>query len=535
MEYPRDVKPMLELVSRVRLMPEGHTGTHPRTIPLSILDHTTARFALTSAVWYFDKPTQQPHTFSAEALSRSIRKTLDAYPHWAGQLHWIPYDPARGQRHGRVCITFGAETDPGVELIVARSSQDLTSILPDSETRGTWYAHSFPSEQLLCPTELALHNTSEYAGRHSVSVQVTAFACGGTSITLRLVHPIADATSMFHFVNSWTAVHRALLDAQPLPTLAPLFDPTLLDMRAAGDINSPAPDPELIRISRSLPMAKYDWWASAPGCPPPMLPSTAIPAELAGTDFGPLRDPAPWASWDISVPVSHHLVYFTPAEVQRIWEAASADTSDNVRLSRLDALLAHFWRHLVRARGLERDPAPHHFIVTVGVRARVAPPLPAAFIGSPIVLVRASLPGTAHAGPAPLGTGAAALRAAIASLTPETLGAYLHDVAHEVNPQRFWSAFLGTHHAVATSWLGLDPYGVDFGSGAPPRYVDAVMPNLDGCVHVMEAGPKTRREAGAESGNGRWYDEPVCLSLHIAAEPLEKLLKDPEFRKYRYP
>ncbi|KAI0819851.1 transferase family-domain-containing protein, partial [Trametes gibbosa] len=510
------------------------------TLPLSILDHTTARYALTSAVWYYDKPTQHPHAFSADLLSLSMRKTLNSYPQWAGQLQWLPYDPHHGQRHGRVCITYGAKSDPGVELILAHSSKDLPTVLPDSETRirnGTWYALGFPSDQLLLPTKLALDNTAEYAGRHSVSVQVTTFACGGTSVTLRIVHPIADATSMFQFVTSWTMVHRAMLDPHPPLILLPLFEPTLLDKRAAGDINSPTPDPNLLRISHTLPMAKYDWWKSASGCPASMLSSTTVPIELEGTDLGIPGDPAPWATWDISLPVSHHLVYFTPAEVQRIWEvASSASTDGSTRVSRLDALLAHFWRHLVRARGLERDPAPHHLIITVGVRARLAPPLPASFIGSPIVLVRASLPGTAHAGPAEsLGEAAAAIRAAIASLTPETLGAYLHDVAHEVNPQRFWRAFLGTHHAVATSWLGLDPYGVDFGSGAPPRYVDAVMPNLDGCVHVMEAGPKSRREGEAGSGERRWYEEPVCLSLHIATDPLERLLNDPEFRKYRNP
>ena len=73
----------------------------------------------------------------------------------------------------------------------------------------------------------------------------------------------------------------------------------------------------------------------------------------------------------------------------------------------------------------------------------------------------------------------------------------------------------------------LDAYGVDFGGSAPPRYVDAVMPSMDGCIHVMEAGP-----AGAGSG-GRWHAEPVCVSLHLAADVMDKLLKDPELRKYR--
>ena len=62
-----------------------------------------------------------------------------------------------------------------------------------------------------------------------------------------------------------------------------------------------------------------------------------------------------------------------------------------------------------------------------------------------------------------------------------------------------------------------------------PRFVEAVMPNMDGCIHVMEAGPaKTMSGGGA-----RWYAEPVSVSLHLAKDVVERLLKDPELMRLK--
>ncbi|OJT03674.1 Spermidine hydroxycinnamoyl transferase [Trametes pubescens] len=527
--------PSLELISRTRILPEDHTGSGTRTVPLSILDNTVVNYAMTSAAWYYDKPAEGSQAFSSELLSKSLQKTINAYPQWAGQLQWIPYDLSRGQRHGRVCILYGSPADPGVEFIVTRFPTTLASLIPDNDTRiknGVWCADDFPAAQLLYPTELALYNTKEYAGRPSVSVQLTAFACGGFGVALRIVHPIADATAMHQFVKDWSAINSALLNNHPPPTPAPIFDPSLVDKAAAGDLTKPAIDPEILRTARTLPLVRYDWWKFAPGCPAPMLPSTAIPQELAGTDLGPSETPAPWDTWDIFAPVSHCLLYFTPVEVQRLWEDASAQLPAGApRVSRLDALFAHLWRLVVRARGQVADSAPNNLVVTLGVRGRLSPPLPDAFLGSPITLAAASLPGAALAGPSSLGAGAAAIRAALTAFTPEKLAAFLHELAYAVNPQRVWRAFLGERHSVVTSWLGLDLYGIDFGGGAPPRYVEAVMPNMDGVFHIMDARA-TSGDGSVQAGNRRWFDGPVCVSLHFNAESMRKLLEDSELRKY---
>ncbi|KAI0767622.1 transferase family-domain-containing protein [Fomes fomentarius] len=539
---PQDV--VLE-ISRARLRPTLPLQSSARTAPLSILDNSVVRYALTSAVWYFDGPAGGNNglrAFSRPALIISLQSTLHSYPQWAGQLLWIPHDPANGQRHGRVAVTYGSLEDPGIELIEARCSSTLASLIPDSAARissGAWFADSFPSHQLLSPTSLALHNTDEYEGRHCVSVQLTTFACGGLSIGLRIVHCIADATAMFQFVKDWGAVHRAVLSHSPLPELNPMFDPTLVDNAAAGDIKGPAPDPTLVSIENTLPMVRYDWWLSADGCPEIMLGATKVPEELKGTDLGPPGDAAPWSTWDVFAPVAHYLLYFSPGEVQRIYEDAtrqqqqdSSSGSAAPRFSRLDALVAFVWRLIIRARGMEHDQGLVNLAVTIGVRSRLSPPLPDAFLGSPITLARVSLTGEQIA--SSLAPAASGIRVALSQFTPDAISALLHQMAYEINPQRIWRAFLGERHSIVTSWQNLDAYGVDFGGGTPPRYVDAVMPSMDGCIHVMEAGPPTVVSSEKTGGSGRWYNEPVCLSVHLKADVMERLLKDPELRKYRH-
>lgn len=92
----------------------------------------------------------------------------------------------------------------------------------------------------------------------------------------------------------------------------------------------------------------------------------------------------------------------------------------------------------------------------------------------------------------------------------------LHDAAHEVAPQQLWQAFLGTQHTLVTSWLRLHLYQVDFdGRGQTPRYVHAVMPKMDGCLQVMDAGVE---------------DGGIDVSVYLDAEAMQRLVEDSQLR-----
>ncbi|KAH9848092.1 transferase family-domain-containing protein [Lenzites betulinus] len=522
--------PAVELISRTRILPEDHASAGTRTTPLSILDNTAVRFSLVNACWYYDKPKCQENTLSPFTLVYSLRKTLNVYPQWAGQLEWMKSDPARGKRLGRLCISYGSPSDPGIELVLARCTSTIAALVPDSETRlksGAWCADHFSSSQVLFPTDIALHDSPAYAGRPAVSVQLTTFSCGGISIALRIAHVLADATSLFQFIQDWAAMHRALLNGCPLPTPIPVFDPGLVDSACIEEKNidcTPVREEKLIHAAQGLSPNLRNGRTSTD--------DAVVPSSVFRRADSTRVPSMPWAEWNIFAPASHYHVCFTPAELQGIWEAANAEVLPDARISRLDALLAFIWRLIVRARGKATDPGPDRLVVAIGVRARLVPRLPDAFLGSPMLLSCITLPAIQVA-ESP-GAAAGAIRAAVAQYTAEAIGAFL-GFARDANPQRFWRGFLGQRYTVVTSWVGLGGYKLDFGGG-PPRYVDPVIPGLDGCIHVMEAGPSRNDEGGGHKARGsakKWYHEPVCLSVHLDKRVMRRLLKDPELRKYR--
>ncbi|RDB23689.1 Hydroxycinnamoyltransferase 2 [Hypsizygus marmoreus] len=503
----------MPVTSRVRLLPSP--SPKPVYTPLSILDAVVARFSPTAAIWMYEAAP------SIDQLTASLKRTLDAYPQWAGQLQWAPYDP-RGdhtQRYGRFVLVHGTDADPGVEYIISTSPRLFSSLVGET-TKGCLEVGNFPpSDELLDPTTpLALHNLVDFAGLPCMIVQVTTFADHGVAIAVKFTHPVADAHTMLQFTLDWASVNKAMLGGTAMPVLAPVFDPQLVDRAAAGDIDAAQPDPALLKTASELPLHRYDCWASSPGCPAAMAPITVIPSELKPQDIGTLGSPLPWNEWDSSAPVSHCLVRFDPHELHAMWEEASSAS----HVSHLDALLAHIWSLIIRARGFEGE---YHLDVTFGFRNRLDPPLPSTFLGSPLTLTKVTT--TLRTGvDAQLKEMAESIRACLNQFTPVTLPALLHEMIFEVSPQRRWNAFFGNRNTIVTTWLQLGIRDVDFGTGTP-AYVEAVMPSVDGCIQVMEG------ESSDKSRTGKWYDGVVVVSLHLKDEVMERLLHDPSLRKYR--
>lgn len=64
------------------------------------------------------------------------------------------------------------------------------------------------------------------------------------------------------------------------------------------------------------------------------------------------------------------------------------------------------------------------------------------------------------------------------------------------------------------------------------RYAEPSMPNVDGCIQVMEAGMMQGGGGTYAKDIGQWYGDGVMLSLHFAADVMQNVLKDPLLRKY---
>ncbi|KAJ7181639.1 transferase family-domain-containing protein [Mycena crocata] len=493
----------------------------PRTTALSVLDASVGNFTPTGAAWIYDAPPEQS-ALSPAHMKRALIKTLNAYPQWAGQLQFTRYDRSgdHTSRSRRLEITYGAPDDPGVEFVLASSDADIPSLFPSVEERtsglGALDVSSLDALQMLPQSPaLASHSGEDFIGLPCLVVQVTSFHCGGVVIALQASHPLADAQTLMTFVNDWSAVSRALIQDLPVSITPPIFSPAALDQTAEGDIDAASPDPEILQVAHELPIHRYDWWASADGCPAGALGSTKIPLQIK--DSIALGPPIPWSEWDLQTPASNFLLHFSADELTRIWTAAS---SPGQVISRFDALQAHVWSVLIRARLPETAEEQFHMNLTLGMRDRVVPPLGARALGSPLVLARAN--GTAAMSLAEL---AREIRGTVAQFTSPRVAALLHEMAFDVDSRRMWGGFIGRRNAIVTSWVRLGVYEVDFGGGRP-RFVRAVMPPMDGIIQVMEAMSQS-------SAGGPWYQDGASMSLMLNQDVMQRMLKDPLLRKYR--
>ncbi|CAI7581288.1 unnamed protein product [Penicillium glandicola] len=489
---------IMTIIESTRLRP-AHQLT-PTSTPLSILDATVARFVPAGAIWIFNQPADLDQKILIDNLRTSFIETLSKFPQWAGQLQWAPVNPEGNhtERFNRPLIVYGTETDPGVEWTVIEHPLRANEIVPTAEERasgtastkpGAWVGDDFNPELFISSNPLALSNLRDYVGLPGMQVQISLLQ-DGYVIGIKLAHCLADAQAVMVFVHLWAYNSKTQFGTQPESPLTgdPLFDPALLDSCAAGDIDSPEPDQTIVQTARQLPLHRYSWWDSGDeGYPSLFIPITENskpPAEINHKRLSP-SEPAPWLSWDLSKPVRYTQLHFTGAEL-REFQALALNTGRRCDISRLDALLAHVWIAITRARGQADSTKPVYLNLSLGARARVSPALPDTFIGSPLFLTH--IGGVASSTcRETLGEIATQIRETMKGFTADAVGAMLHDAAHEVSPQRLWQGFLGSEHTLVTSWLRLRLYEVDF-AGTTPRYVHSVMPKMDGCVQVMDSG-----------------------------------------------
>lgn len=288
--------------SRTRVFPDSHfTSSKPKVESLSIIDAIVLHFAKSSCVWFYDE------SLDTDRLISSLRKTLNAYPQWAGQLRFAEYNPDAGHvhRHGRLELSHGSSSDSGVECILAEADLPMSYMVPRNETAEHWDATHVNYEEFLDKeTEFALHDSKECEGLPSMKVQFTTFKDGGIAVAVGMIHSLADAAAVLIFMKDWAATNLALSSSKPIPKLQPLFNPSLIDTAAAGNVNTKSPDPSILEVAAKLPVHRFDYWASAgPSTPKWALSSTEIPPELASLSQDiKLGKPAPFHTWDATAP-----------------------------------------------------------------------------------------------------------------------------------------------------------------------------------------------------------------------------------------
>jgi len=193
-------------------------------------------------------------------------------------------------------------------------------------------------------------------------------------------------------------------------------------------------------------------------------------------------------------------------------------SSPNSRISKHDAIIAHVWSCINRARSTNLDPyATVYLDQTLGIRQRLSPPLPDNFLGSPIVLAAIKSTPFRLTESTSLPVIADQIRNTLKLFDSQALAAHLHDAAFEPSPQRLWQAFLGKKHVLLTTWIHLGVWDIRFGGLGKLRCVQPVMPVMDGLVEIMEAG-------GDEKGH--WTRNGVDVSIYLEAEAMKRLELD---------
>ena len=170
----------------------------------------------------------------------------------------------------------------------------------------------------------------------------------------------------------------------------------------------------------------------------------------------------------------------------------------------------------MRARGIE-PTEEHHLDISFDLRTRFASPLPKSYIGSPIMMAKATTTGQRGTDNS-LAELAMNVRSTVAKFNSDTLPAFLHETAHEIGAQRVWNGFLGRRHAIVTSWLRLGIWDVDFDGSEGVKHVEALLTSVDGLVQVMEMGER--------KGEGEWYEGGARVSLHLREDAMRMLVDD---------
>ena len=521
---------------------ERVTPTHPlaseRVTALSLLDATTASFALTSAVWLFEAPTRTlSEEFDlAKHMRHCLRITLNAYPHWCGRLKKINtldstatgevgHLPRHAQRFGRIYAHYGTSSDPGVEFIVADSDVGVDTLYPSERRTNNpvWESNPAAFKNLLPPTEIDRlndPNEPDESGYRKpvVAFQLTKLAGSAFVLGAKVCHPLADITSLVQFMKDWAVVSRCVLDGTQLPDLCPIFEPSRIDQQAAGDINAEEAEPGILRNLENLPFERYDWWATSDEkCESPQMPEA-----FRGQEVRPVGKAMPWSEWDVKAPVATRIVHFSPAQIDQLVRQASAGQSQKV--SKHDVLLAHIWSCITRARGLGDDQGLVHCNFVYGVRPLFG--LSASFLGSPIVMLNVERSGAQVADPNNAALVPLKIRESLSKIGDvRAMAAHLHSIAYEKSPQRIWQAFMGQRHILVTTWARAGVYEMEFGLGSQVRYVDGVVPQMDGNVLIKEAPRTSPSEAGGEAKT--WTDDGVDVTINITPDAMERLVCDP--------
>ncbi|KAF0900801.1 hypothetical protein E2562_035298 [Oryza meyeriana var. granulata] len=390
----------------------------------------------------------------ADALASSFARALALYYPFAGRLVAVE----RGD--GTVTVTLQC-TGEGAEFVHAAApdvavSDIVSSLYTPSEV---WSFYSF---------NLVLGADAATESRPLLSVQVTELA-DGVFIGMSMNHSVGDGTTFWEFMNAWSEINRrggvVSDDMREISTPAPVFRRWFLE---TSPVPIPMPIGELQHVVRRFERPD----------------------------------------------VQECFFTFSAASARKLKTRANDEMAGTATttISSLQAVLAHLWQAVCRARHL--PPAQVTFYtVMIGCRGRVNG-IPPGYVGNALAFGKAE----ATAGEIQergLGWTAWLLNRAVASFDEAAMREWLERWVRE--PEFTYMSKLQSTAGVALitgSSPRFDVFGNDFGWGRPVAVRSGSGNKMDGKATVFE---------GPERGGS------MSLEVCIAPDALQRLVADEEF------
>ncbi|CAD6266339.1 unnamed protein product [Miscanthus lutarioriparius] len=404
------------------------------------------------------KPPSDGDNDLVNALESSFARALRLFYPFAGRL-------ASEERAGDGTVSvFLRCTGEGAEFVHAVAPEvavaDIVSSLYTPPVVWDFY-----------PLALVLGADAAIERLPVLAVQVTVLA-DGVFIGMTLNHSVGDGTAFWHFFNAWSEINRA----------------------AGGGVGISADLP----ADLSTPPPVFKRW----------FPETC-----------PVPIPMPFRKLEDIVrrfertAVKECFFTFPAASVKKLKARANGEMacSATATISSLQAVLAHFWRAVCRARRLP----PEHgtlYSVVVGCRGRMNG-IPPGYVGNALVFGKAE----ATAGEIEekgLGWTAWLLNRAVASFDEATMRESLERWVREPDFTYMDNLSSAGTALVTGSSPRFDVFGNDFGWGKPLAVRSGSGNKADGKATVFE---------GPERGGS------ISLEVCIAPDALERLVADQEF------
>ncbi|PVH96879.1 hypothetical protein DM02DRAFT_658809 [Periconia macrospinosa] len=432
-------------------------------------------------------------------LRSGLEKTIQDIPAIAGEL--LPLDPDEiDNRQGRWGIQLSE--DQSVDQVLFQKDYTQNEKLNYERL----VAMGMPPSELDVNELGAIGLWCGEGQRRGVFLAQVNFVCGGLLLSTCVNHHALDAIAMGVIITRWASHCQNIdLSSGERKPLLPVLSEACFD-------RSILPQPALESESYETLKDRLELWAAL-GLPPYL--------HYPPSDPNTLPTPGP--------KLRNTILSFSKHKLKLLKEDAS-QPSGNEWISTNDALMALFWRSIMRSRlgsdipNSEQNPTTTElssvFIMVISGRARLSPALPESYLGNAVLHGTSTALDPTKSSLAEL---ALVLRSSLAAITPEVASSSLKLAAHIPDYKLAHSSFPTALDTllVATNWAGVPLYSLTWGNPlyGPAEFVRLPRGHMEGVLRVLP----------------RRVDDTLEVFLGLETDVMGRFLKDPDIVKYGVP